>query len=47
MNIRLNAYQLKWIAIIGMFTNHAVIALREVIPLALGLVDFGVFNPTF
>jgi hypothetical protein len=33
--IKLNAYQLKWIAIIGMVLSHAVYALREILPLWL------------
>ena len=43
----LDAYKLKWIAIIGMFTNHAVLALREVIPLWLQLSLFAIGGVTF
>ena len=43
----MDAYRLKWIAIVGMFFNHAVLALREVIPLGLALPMFAVGGVTF
>jgi len=43
----LDAYKLKWIAIIGMFFNHAVLALREVIPFGLQLPLFAIGGVTF
>lgn len=45
--MRLNAYQLKCLAIVGMFTNHAVIALHEVIPFALQFPLFALGGLTF
>ena len=43
----LDATKLKWIAIIGMITNHAVIALREIIPFWLQLPMFALGGVTF
>ena len=45
--LKLDAYQLKWIAITGMVLNHAVIALREVIPLWLQFPMFAAGGVTF
>ncbi|MCL2592188.1 MAG: conjugal transfer protein TraX [Defluviitaleaceae bacterium] len=43
----LDAYRLKQIAIIGMFFNHMVIALREVLPLGLQFPLYAVGGLTF
>ena len=43
----LDAYKLKWIAVIGMFFNHAVIALSEIIPYWLQFPLYAVGGLTF
>jgi len=43
----LDAYKLKWIAIIGMILNHVTIALREVIPFWLQFPLYAVGGLTF
>ena len=45
--LRLNAYQLKWIAIIGMVTSHMVWAWAEVMPLWLMIPMMGAGGLTF
>ncbi|MCL2840739.1 MAG: conjugal transfer protein TraX [Defluviitaleaceae bacterium] len=45
--LKLNAYQLKWIAIIGMFLNHAVYAWEEVLPLGVMVVLYAFGGLTF
>ncbi|MCL1882703.1 MAG: conjugal transfer protein TraX [Defluviitaleaceae bacterium] len=44
---RLNAFQLKWIAIIGMICNHVVFGLREIIPLWLQFPLYAAGGLTF
>ena len=43
----MDAYKLKWIAIIGMILNHIPIALREVIPLGLQFPMYAAGGLTF
>jgi len=43
----LDAYKLKWIAIIGMILNHVAIALREVVPFGLQFPLYAVGGLTF
>jgi len=43
----LDAYKLKWIAIIGMILNHIAIALREVVPFGLQFPLYAVGGLTF
>lgn len=43
----LNSYHLKWIAIIGMFLNHAAIVLREVLPFGFQFPMYAVGGVTF
>lgn len=43
----LDAHKLKWIAIVGMITNHGVFALREVIPFALQFPLYALGGLTF
>lgn len=38
-NMKIDAYKLKWIAIIGMILNHAVFAFQEIMPLGLTTID--------
>ncbi|MCL2387047.1 MAG: conjugal transfer protein TraX [Defluviitaleaceae bacterium] len=45
--LKLNAYQLKWLAIIGMFLNHAVYALSNIIPLWLMIPMYAAGGLTF
>jgi len=45
--MKLNAYQLKWIAIIGMIMNHAVFAFWEVLPTGLAAVLYAAGGLTF
>jgi len=45
--LRLNAYQLKWVAIFGMITSHAVYALGEMMPLWLMIPLMGAGGLTF
>jgi len=45
--LKLNAYQLKWIAIIGMFLQHMLIAWSAIIPNALRIPLYGVGGFTF
>ena len=45
--LKLDAYKLKWIAIIGMFANHAVIAWWEIIPTWLALPLYAAGGLTF
>jgi len=45
--LRLNAYQLKWIAIIGMVTSHMVWAWAEIMPLWLMIPMMGAGGLTF
>jgi hypothetical protein len=44
---KLDAYKLKWIAVIGMFFNHMVIAWWEVIPAGLTLPLYAAGGLTF
>ena len=44
---KLNAYQLKWIAIIGMFSWHLSFVLREILPLAVLIPMTAVGGLTF
>ena len=44
---KLDAYQLKWIAIIGMITNHIVFAWWEVLPLWLAFPLYAAGGVTF
>lgn len=44
---KLNAYQLKWIAIVAMILNHVVIAWWEIIPLGLAIPFYAVGGLTF
>ena len=45
--MKLNAYHLKWIAIVGMIMNHAVFALWEVLPVGLAAVLYAAGGLTF
>jgi len=45
--LRLDAYKLKWIAIIGMITNHMAIAWWEIIPLWLAYPLYAAGGLTF
>ena len=45
--ISLDAYKLKWIAIIGMFANHMVIAWWEILPLWLNFPMYAAGGLTF
>ncbi|MCL2589224.1 MAG: conjugal transfer protein TraX [Oscillospiraceae bacterium] len=45
--LRLNAYQLKWVAIIGMVTSHMVWAWAEIMPLWLMIPMMGAGGLTF
>lgn len=45
--LKLNAYQLKWIAIIAMALNHMVIAWWEIIPLGLAFPFYAIGGLTF
>jgi len=45
--LKLNAYQLKWIAIIGMFLQHMLIAWSEIIPVWLRFPLYAVGGFTF
>ncbi|MCL2840741.1 MAG: conjugal transfer protein TraX [Defluviitaleaceae bacterium] len=44
---KLNAYQLKWIAIVGMFLNHATFAWRDVLPMGVVAVMYAAGGVTF
>ncbi|MCL2387046.1 MAG: conjugal transfer protein TraX [Defluviitaleaceae bacterium] len=45
--LKLNAYQLKWIAIIGMFVSHLTYAMPETIPLWLMIPMYATGGLTF
>jgi len=45
--LRLDAYKLKWIAIVGMILNHMVIAWYEILPYGLSLIMYAAGGLTF
>jgi len=45
--LNLNAYQLKWVAIIGMVTSHMVYGWGEIMPLWLMIPMMGAGGLTF
>jgi len=47
MTLKLDAFQLKWIAIIGMVLNHIVFAWWEIIPIGLAIPMYAAGGLTF